>query len=235
MLYLAVPLVNAVATRSDFTSYKVKFAKSYAGHAQEEYAFNAYVANMAKVAELTAKAKAVNATVVYGETKFSDLTPKEFSDIHGYKPRKDRFTGKVEPFSGPCTACDKKGLEEVRGNLYGREGAKKNALGLYADSFDWVTKGAVTPVKDQGQCGSCTQLGSAKQTALGPRLALVQCLTRACGERQAGRSARPATSRASTSSRRASSRRSRSRSSSRATRPRTRAATAASRRTLSST
>jgi cathepsin L len=68
---------------------------------------------------------------ILGATVFSDLTAEEFAalPIRGLKP------------------AAKSGLPKVGVHEYSGE--------TLAESVDWTTKGAVTPVKDQGQCGSC--------------------------------------------------------------------------------
>ena len=66
----------ALASRSDFEAYKGKFGKSYPSEIHEEWAFNAYVKNMEWVEANQALARAEGASVVYGETKFSDMTPE---------------------------------------------------------------------------------------------------------------------------------------------------------------
>jgi len=67
---------------------------------------------------------------LHGVTKFSDLTEEEFSDkyLSGYQRRKP---------SHPTAALP---VEEMGGAPV---------------PIDWRTKGVVTPVKDQGHCGSC--------------------------------------------------------------------------------
>ncbi|CAL9090353.1 unnamed protein product [Musa textilis] len=66
-----------------------------------------------------------------GANQFADLTHEEFKALHtGFKP------------SG--TNAKKAG----RGFGHG-------SLSAVPDSVDWRSTGAVTPVKDQGQCGSC--------------------------------------------------------------------------------
>jgi cathepsin L len=68
---------------------------------------------------------------ILGATPFSDLTADEFAAL---------------PIRG-FTPAAKSGLPKVGVHEYSGE--------TLAESVDWTTKGAVTVVKDQGQCGSC--------------------------------------------------------------------------------
>ena len=86
---------------------------------------------MAVFARSVAKVQALNseASAIFGLTVFADLTEEEFKS-------------------------QKLGLKLGIGSEQYAEHGDRSTAGL-PDSLDWRTKGAVTPVKDQGRCGSC--------------------------------------------------------------------------------
>jgi len=110
-----------------FGRFMTKYEKTY--DTIEEYAkrLTIFAENMERVNEMNAEHVLINGEAVFGVTPFSDIDPVEFKKYYlGYKPSNVTKPRVDVVIDGPI-----------------------------ANDIDWVSKGAVTPVKDQGRCGSC--------------------------------------------------------------------------------
>jgi len=111
-----------------FRAWKNEHAKQYPSADEETLRQAIFRANLDRVVSHNAG----NAGWTMAMNEFGDLTSQEFAmgRIGGYKPRK------------------------LRRNPAPLAVSAQSAVDL-PSSVDWTTKGAVTPVKNQGQCGSC--------------------------------------------------------------------------------
>jgi len=117
---------DAEAVRG-FRVFKREYKKAYASPVEASRRFVAWRNNMEFVARHNAEADAGVHAFRCGENAFADLTNAEFrAQMTGLVSTKDLDTTVVPDVEVSAPA-----------------------------SFDWRTKGAVTPVKDQGSCGSC--------------------------------------------------------------------------------
>nr|XP_043606399.1 cysteine proteinase 15A-like [Erigeron canadensis] len=135
---LSDPLIRQVISNSDdddhllnadhhFTLFKTKYGKKYATPDEHDYRFSVFKSNLRRAK----RHQLLDPTAEHGVTKFSDLTPSEF---------KKSFLGlKKNPLKFPSDANKAPILPT-------------NDL---PEDFDWRDHGAVTPVKNQGSCGSC--------------------------------------------------------------------------------
>jgi len=111
--------------RLQFAKFQVDFGKEYLTRGEQEHRFNIFKANLKEIKAHN------NAGHSYkkGINQFSDLTKAEF---------KSQALGYI-PLASPKST----------------EPAVKRSPRDLPESVDWREKGAITAVKNQGQCGSC--------------------------------------------------------------------------------
>lgn len=110
-----------------FAAWAATYGKTYNGDAAVA-AESAYNANVALYEKLNAE----QSDMTYGVNQFTDMTPEQFAaakELRGYVASSERGLAHL-------------GVHEFQGEEL-------------AATVNWATKGAVTAVKNQGQCGSC--------------------------------------------------------------------------------
>jgi len=126
ILLVLLPLVFAVSVENSFGSFVNLHGKKYASESEFNYRLGVYRNNLAFIESHNRG----NHGFQVAMNKFGDLTRDEFASMYN-------------------------GLRVNATNLVQSNVFSHDPSVPMADTVDWRTKGAVTGVKNQGQCGSC--------------------------------------------------------------------------------
>lgn len=132
LILLTCVIFASAGTIDEFNAWKIKFQKVYANDEEDAYRMKVFSDNKEMINRHNEEAEQGKHTFTLGINQFADLTIEEWRDTLTLMERGDG---------------ERKLQDE-----------EKEKIDL-PDSVDWRNYGYVTPVKDQGACGSCWSFG----------------------------------------------------------------------------
>jgi len=123
------------ADEAQWELFKIEHEKEYLGEEEEHLRKSIFMKNLIFIREHNKKFANGEVTFEVGVNRFADMTNQEFRDAMNGLAVPEGYIRKGEQF-----------LEDESFEA--------------PNTVDWRKKGAVTPIKDQGQCGSCWAFSS---------------------------------------------------------------------------
>jgi len=131
-----LPEIHEMDTMAVFKAWSIIFERQYSSIEEESQRYMIWLDNLYKIADYNSQ----DLTFKLRMNQFGDMTKDEFRQyVHG-----------------DDGACFKRSERDFIVNSGGQDIIIDDNEPVAApSSVDWTTKGVVTPIKNQGQCGSC--------------------------------------------------------------------------------